>query len=166
MTPGLSEKHEPTPAPRFVNAVEAARCARLAPPFEPPRVPKGKRVGRRPYNVGAHPRRAESRYHRSAGTRGARERAPCVGCSAMLYGSSRVAFSPDEVPRDDSDASSHIKPRATRNVPSQLRVRDNAAGRMARAPGRGRRSAARQVPALRETPRAIAAAMKNTGASP
>ena len=64
------------------------------------------------------------------------------------------------MPRDDSDASSHIEPRATRNVPSQLRVRDDAAGRMARAPGRGRQSAPMQVPALREVPWAIAAAME------
>lgn len=42
MTTGLSEKHPKTPAPRFVSQFEAARCARFAPAFDPPRVPKKK----------------------------------------------------------------------------------------------------------------------------
>lgn len=54
-------------------------------------------------NGPAHPRRTESRYHRSAGTRGTRERAPCVGCSRMLYGPSNTATSETETCAHDSD---------------------------------------------------------------
>ena len=54
----------------------------------------------------AHPRRAESRSHRSAGTRGARERAPCVGCSRLLDGPSNVPV-PNENAPDGHDVSNN-----------------------------------------------------------
>ena len=90
--PCLSKQHQVAPAPQFLTESKQL-VARVRP--ERSRRPEYQKKSswRCRYNGPAHQRRAESRYTRSAGTRGARERAPCVWCSRMLYRSSNAATS-------------------------------------------------------------------------
>ena len=145
----------------MIRRFESAGCRQLPrlPARENHRPTKSKkRITRRPYNGPAHPRRAESRYHRSAGTRGARERAPCVGCSRMLYGSSNAPASPTTTLDDGSDLRCQTKPRTTHAVPSQLHALDDTAEGHAQRPDDGDRSAPSHFPSVLKPPPSIAAA--------
>ena len=68
--PSIAAAPRRSPASRFLPSFEATPSARLTPARESPRTqPKRRKSTRRRYNDSAHPRRAESRYTRSAGTR-------------------------------------------------------------------------------------------------
>ena len=61
------QQHRATSAPRVLSQRESARCARLPPAVEPPRVQREKRVRRRPYNVPNEPRASATGSHRTSG---------------------------------------------------------------------------------------------------
>ena len=115
-------------------------------------------------NGSAHPRRAESRHTRSAGTRGTRERVPCVGCSRMLYRSSNAASAPTCCATKTRAFDSPPAARATRR-PSQLGVGDDAVDGHAQSFVEGDRSAPSWAPTLLKRRTSFVGATETTGAA-